>query len=160
MDMATMVGLFAATPPSTRFPSVRAAVRLEVVRREVGRRRRRADADVGVGVLERLVPGLERGEDDRLQVLDVERRDDHIGHRARDLHVVGEALDLLAEEGAVLFRPHHRAGNSFHEPAGSITATTTSKCSNLFFQKKKPKKRRTYFLWGKILRLKQWASLK
>jgi len=114
MDMATMVGLLAATPPSTRWnsrpPGFSPSVLIEEVRREVGRRRRRADADVGeVRVLEGLVHRLIRREDDRLQGLDVERRHHDVGHRVGDPHVVRQALDLVVQEGAVVLGPSHQA---------------------------------------------------
>jgi hypothetical protein len=77
----------------------------EEVRREVGGRRRRANADVGeVRVLERVRLGLVRGEDDRLQELDVERRHHDVGHRVGDLQVVRQALDLVVQEHAVVLR--------------------------------------------------------
>jgi hypothetical protein len=83
---------------------------LEEVRREVGGRRRRADADVGeVRVLEGVGLGLVRREDDGLQVLDVERRHDDVGHRVRHPDVVRQALDLVVQEHAVVLGAPHQA---------------------------------------------------
>jgi hypothetical protein len=90
-------------------------LRLEEVCREVGGRRRRADADVGeVRVLEGVVLGLVRGEDDGLQVLDVERRHDDVGHRVRHPHVVRQALDLVVQEHAVVLGTLHQAQQVRH----------------------------------------------
>jgi hypothetical protein len=77
------------------------------MRREVGRRRGGADADVGeVRVLDQRVSlGHVRREHHGLHVLDVKLRHDDVGHRVRDLHVAGEALDLVVQELAVVLGP-------------------------------------------------------
>jgi hypothetical protein len=73
------------------------------MRREVGRRRGGADADVGeVRVLDQRVSlGHVRREHHGLHVLDVKRRHDDVGNR--------EALDLVVQELAVVLGPPHAA---------------------------------------------------
>jgi hypothetical protein len=88
------------------------------MRREVGRRRGGADADVGeVRVLDQRVSlGHVRREHHGLHVLDVKLRHDDVGHRVRDLHVAGEALDLVVQELAVVLGPPHAAEQVRREP--------------------------------------------
>jgi hypothetical protein len=122
MDMATMVGLLAVHQVELAGPAVGPA-RGEVVRQEVGQRRRRADADVGeVRVLERLRLGPIRAEDDGLHVLHVERRHHHVGHRVRHRHVARQRLvDRVMQEGAVVLGSHQQAGHL----SLSVSGTTT-----------------------------------
>jgi hypothetical protein len=64
-----------------------------------------------VRILEGVVLGLVGGEDDRLQVLDVERRHDDVGHRVGHPHVVRQALDLVVQELPVVLGPPEQADN-------------------------------------------------
>lgn len=64
-------------------------------------------------------------EDDRPQVLDVERRHDDVGHRVGNPNVVGEALDLVVQEHAVVLGLRDRAEELSHrrqEPGSSPAA--------------------------------------